>query len=116
MQEISFLIAVTSDDALVVFLLFKTETTVTGNDASGVIHLILHTKLMYKKIEVTVNVTTDNKAFAVGKTICLIIRVRHEKVASNREEVCSVLKLRFLEIGTKIQQIFSTVVLLYKKS
>ena len=60
-------LAITSDNVLIVPFLFKSKSAVASHNEHGVLHFVLHTKFVYKKIEVTMNVTRNNYTFCFGK-------------------------------------------------
>ena len=54
-------------DDVVVARLFKSKSTVSGNDEQSVHHLILDTKFEHQAVEVSVNITADNYVLGVWK-------------------------------------------------
>lgn len=55
-------------NVVVVPFSLKSEAAIASNDDNSVCHLILDTYFVYEQVEVAVDVSTDNKAFASGNS------------------------------------------------
>ena len=61
------------DNILIVPFSFKAKATISCYNDQSIFHLILHTSFIHEEIEVTVNVSADNKAFAVWEIVCMVL-------------------------------------------
>ena len=61
------------DNILIVPFSFKAKATISCHNDQSIFHLILHTNFIHEEIEVTVNVSADNKAFAVWEIVCMVL-------------------------------------------
>ena len=61
------------DNILIVPFSFKAKATISCYNDQSIFHLILHTNFIHEEIEVTVNVSADNKAFAAWEIVCMVL-------------------------------------------
>lgn len=60
-------LAIAPYNVLIVTFLLKSKSAVASHNEQGIFHLVLHAKLVYEKIEVTMNVPRNNYALGFGK-------------------------------------------------